>query len=70
MRPRRLSEGGEQCSREWVLHHLPLGVPLHGEREAGGTAHAETLDQAEAMEKKLEAMGFADAFKVRVEAPR
>jgi rare lipoprotein A len=30
----------------------------------------ETLDQAEAMEKKLEAMGFADAFKVRMEAPR
>ena len=31
---------------------------------------SETLDQAEAMEKKLEAMGFADAFKVRMEAPR
>ncbi len=31
---------------------------------------SETLDQAEAMEKKLESMGFADAFKVRMEAPR
>ena len=31
---------------------------------------SETLDQAEAMEKKLEAMGFVDAFKVRMEAPR
>ena len=31
---------------------------------------SETLDQAEAIEKTLEAMGFADAFKVRVEAPR
>ncbi|MBP1708866.1 MAG: RlpA-like lipoprotein precursor [Deltaproteobacteria bacterium] len=31
---------------------------------------SETLDQAEAMEKKLEAMGFADAFKVRMEASR
>jgi rare lipoprotein A len=31
---------------------------------------SETLDQAEAMERKLEAMGFADAFKVRMEAPR
>jgi rare lipoprotein A len=31
---------------------------------------AETLDQADTMEKRLEAMGFADAFKVRVEAPR
>jgi rare lipoprotein A len=30
----------------------------------------ETLDQADAMEKKLEAMGFADAFKVRMEVPR
>jgi rare lipoprotein A len=30
----------------------------------------ETLDQAEAVEKKLEAMGFTDAFKVRMEAPR
>jgi len=30
----------------------------------------ETLDQAEAMERKLEEMGFADAFKVRMEAPR
>jgi rare lipoprotein A len=30
----------------------------------------ETLDQAEAMEKRLEAMGFADAFKVRMEASR
>lgn len=30
----------------------------------------ETLDQAEAMEKRLEAMGFVDAFKVRMEAPR
>jgi rare lipoprotein A len=31
---------------------------------------SETLEEAEAMEKKLEAMGFADAFKVRREAPR
>jgi len=31
---------------------------------------SETLDQAEAMEKKLEAMGFPNAFKVRMEAPR
>jgi len=31
---------------------------------------SETLDQAEAMERKLEVMGFADAFKVRMEAPR
>jgi len=31
---------------------------------------SETLDQAEAMEKKLEAMGFAGAFKVRMEIPR
>ena len=31
---------------------------------------SETLDQAEEMEKKLEAMGFADAFMLRVEAPR
>jgi len=31
---------------------------------------SETLDQAEAMEKKFEAMGFADAFKVRMEASR
>jgi rare lipoprotein A len=31
---------------------------------------SETLDQAEAMEKKLEAMGFVDAFKVRMEAAR
>ncbi len=31
---------------------------------------SETLDQADTMEKKLEAMGFADAFKVRMEAPR
>lgn len=31
---------------------------------------SETLDQADAMEKKLEAMGFVDAFKVRMEAPR
>ncbi|MCU0594515.1 MAG: septal ring lytic transglycosylase RlpA family protein [Desulfobacterota bacterium] len=31
---------------------------------------SDTLDEAEAMEKKLEAMGFADAFKVRMEAPR
>jgi rare lipoprotein A len=30
----------------------------------------ETLDQAEAMEKKLEAMGYADAFKVRMGDPR
>jgi rare lipoprotein A len=30
----------------------------------------ETLDQAEAMEKKLEAMGYPDAFKVRMEDPR
>jgi rare lipoprotein A len=30
----------------------------------------ETLDQAEAMEKRLEAMGFSDAFKMRMEAPR
>ena len=31
---------------------------------------SETLDRAEAMEKKLEAMGFVDAFMVRTEAPR
>jgi cell division septation protein DedD len=31
---------------------------------------SETLDQAKAMEKKLEAMGFPNAFKVRMEAPR
>jgi len=30
----------------------------------------ETLAQAEEMEKKMEAMGFVDAFMVRVEAPR
>jgi rare lipoprotein A len=33
-------------------------------------SRCETLDQAEAMEKKLEAMGYADAFKVRMEDPR
>lgn len=31
---------------------------------------SETLDQAEAMERTLEAMGFGDAFKVRMEAHR
>ena len=32
---RRLAEGGEQGARKIVAHHLPLGMPLHREREGG-----------------------------------
>ena len=52
-----------------------VGITLY-EDARGKTFHrvqvskSETLDQAEEMEKKLEAMGFVDAFMVRVEAPR
>src|SRR5262245_43317303 len=42
---RRLAELGEQRHRKRVAHDLPLGVPLHGEREARRGFHAEGLDQ-------------------------
>src|SRR5262245_48572026 len=41
---RRCAEGGEQRSRKFVAHHFPLGVPLHGHREAARVLHAERFD--------------------------
>jgi rare lipoprotein A len=57
----------ESLDEVWVtLYEDARGKTFHRVQ----VSKSETLDQAEAMEKKLEAMGFADAFKVRMEAPR
>src|SRR6185437_2596964 len=41
----RCAERREDRSRESVAHHLPLGMPLHCDREAAGALYAKGLDE-------------------------
>src|SRR5512138_329940 len=41
-----IAEGRKEGTRKRVILKLPLGMPLHGERERGSSAHPERFDDA------------------------